>query len=291
MSSLPRIDIHAHAFHPKIAAKAVAQLQEHYGIPAIGGGFWEDMVPRMRKAGLDYSSVLSAATKPEQVEPANSYAASLVGTPGVIPFGTIHPDYSKMDDVLAFLWDRGIHGIKLHPDFQGFRLDDPRLEPFFGAVEGRFTVLVHVGDKLPPAENPSCPFKVAAIKRKFPRLELIAAHFGGVWHWPYVVEALKGLDILMDTSSSLFAIPQGLLEQIFHSFPLENFLFGSDYPLFDCADERILLQKRLALSSAQLETILTNANRLFCVTKQCVPLDAGAEASVQPGGCCRQSAV
>ena len=62
MSSLPRIDIHAHAFHPKIASKVVEQLQHHYGIPAIGNGLLEDMEPRLRRAGIQYSAVLAAAT-------------------------------------------------------------------------------------------------------------------------------------------------------------------------------------------------------------------------------------
>lgn len=268
MSSLPRIDIHAHAFHPKIASKVVEQLQHHYGIPAIGNGLLEDMEPRLRRAGIQYSAVLAAATKKEQVEPANQYAVSLLKHPGVIPFGTMHPDYEKMDEMLAYLWDNGIRGIKLHPDFQGFRLDDPRLDSFFGAIEGRFTLLVHVGDKLPPADNPSCPYKVAAIKRKHPRLQMIAAHFGGVWHWQYVVDALKGLDIYMDTSSSLFAIPQELLEGIFNSFPRKNFLFGSDYPLFDCNDEIELLRRRLRLSDSEVEEILTNANALQLIREK-----------------------
>lgn len=269
---LPRIDIHAHAFHPKIAAKVVQQLQDHYKIPAIGNGLWEDMEPRLRKAGIQYSTVLSAATKQEQVEPANHYAVSLCAQRGVIPFGTMHPDYPHTEEMLAYLWDNGIRGIKLHPDFQGFRLDDPRLDKLFGAIEGKFTLLVHVGDKLPPKENPSCPYKVAAIKRKYPKLQLIAAHFGGVWHWPYVVDALKGLDIYMDTSSSLFAIPQELLEQIYHAFPRRNFLFGSDYPLFDCASEVEVLQRRLKLSDSELEEILTNANALG-ITEGRLPLE------------------
>ena len=112
---------------------------------------------------------------------------------------------------------------------------------------------------------------MAAIKRRFPRLKLIAAHFGGVWHWPYVVEALQGLDIYMDTSSSLFAIPQELLEQIFHAFPRKNFFFGSDYPPLDCGEEVERLQRRLKLTSSETEEILTNANALE-LTGACRPL-------------------
>lgn len=273
MSSLPRIDIHCHALHPKIASKVVAQLQEHYRIPAVGNGLWEDIVPRMRKAGISYSTVLAAATKREQVEPANHFASTLVGTPGMIPFGTMHPDYDKYEDMLAFLWDSGIRGIKLHPDFQGFRLDNPRLEPIFAAMEGRFTLLVHIGDRLPPAENPTCPFKFAAIKKKFPKLQMIGAHLGGVWHWQHTVEALKGLDVYLDTSSSLFEIPQDTLEEIFRTFPRQKFLFGSDYPLFDCASEREVLQRRMKFTDAEIDEIMTNANALGLVTPQMKPLD------------------
>ena len=153
MSSLPRIDLHAHAFHPKIADKVVAQLQEHYHIPAIGNGLWEDMVPRLRRAGISYSAVLAAATKPEQVEPANHYAASLLGTPGIIPFGTMHPDYTRMEEMLAYLWDKGIRGIKLHPDFQGFRDSSPSSGRWRDASPSWCTW----GTGSPPRKTPPAP--------------------------------------------------------------------------------------------------------------------------------------
>ena len=262
MSSPIRFDIHTHIFHPKISAKVVCQLNAHYRIPPIGSGEWADLQPRLRRAGIDWACAHTAATAPEQVVPANRWAASLRAVPGIIPFGTMHPAFVNLEDELNFLAERGVPGIKLHPDFQGFRLDDPALLPLFAAMEGKFTLMVHIGDMLPPEKNPSCPWKVAAIKRHFPRLQIIAAHFGGYRHWQYVVEALAGLDIYLDTSSSLFAIPQKLLEEIFHSFPRHRFLFGSDYPLFDPASELQRLQYRLKLSDIQVEEILGNAHSL-----------------------------
>lgn len=263
MSQLPRIDVHTHAFHPKISAKVVCQLQEHYKIPAIGNGTWEDLVPRLDRGGIEKSFVLSAATTPAQVIPANDWAISLLKNPRIVPFGTMHPDFPDISGELRRLYDSGIRGIKLHPDFQGFRLDDPKLLPLFAEMEGNFTLLVHVGDKLPPEQNPTCPWKVAAIKRRFPRLRIIAGHLGGVWHWQYVVKAMKGLEIYMDTSSSLFAIPQPLLEDIFKSFPRHLFLFGSDYPLFDPADEIERLQTRMKFTDTELEEILTAGNQIL----------------------------
>ncbi|MFA6815928.1 MAG: amidohydrolase family protein [Lentisphaeria bacterium] len=262
MSRLPRIDVHTHAFHEKIAAKVVKQLENYYKIPPIGTGEFRDLEPRLKKADIDYVCIHSAATTPKQVVPANRWAISLKKHPGVFPFGTMHPQYDKMEEELAYLYDHGIRGIKLHPDFQGFWLDDPALLPLFGAMEGRFTLMVHIGDNKPPKENPSCPWKLAAIIRKFPKLQVIAAHFGGFRHWQYVVEAMKGLDFYMDTSSSLFEIPQELLEGIYKTFPHDHFLFGSDYPLFDPGSEMIRLQERLHLSDHELEAIMTNANQL-----------------------------
>lgn len=257
-----RFDVHTHAFHPKIADKVVRQLEAHYHIPPIGSGCYEDLEPRLRRARLDFCCIHSAATKPEQVEPANNWAIALKAHPGVIPFGTMHPGYGHIEDELARLWDNGVRGIKLHPDFQGFRVDDPRLDRFFGAIEGHFTLMLHVGDVLPPAENPTCPYKTAALKRKYPKLQLIAAHFGGVHHWKYVIDAMKGMEIYMDTSSSLWTIEQPVLEAIFRAFPRHLFLYGSDYPLFDPADELQRLQRRLRLSDHEVEELLTNANAL-----------------------------
>lgn len=262
MSTLYKFDVHTHVFHAKISAKVVRQLETHYHIPPVGTGEYSDLLPRLRKAGIDRVCIHSAATAAAQVIPANRWALTLQKTPGVIPFGTLHPDYKNMEEELAFLYDHGIRGIKLHPDFQGFRLDAEELLPLFALMEGNFTIMVHIGDLLPPALNPSCPFKIAAIKKRFPRLQIIAAHLGGYRHWQYVLEAMHDLEIYLDTSSCLFSIPEKLLAMIYQSTPKHRFLFGSDYPLFDAAEEMQRLQYRLHLSDQELEKMLTNANNL-----------------------------
>jgi hypothetical protein len=200
---LPRFDIHTHAFHPKIADKVVKQLENHYRIPPVGNGCYEDLAPRLARAGIRYCCIHSAAPKGDQVIPANRWAVSLREHEGVIPFGTMHPDFADMESELAFLWDNGIRGLKLHPDFQGFRLDDPRLMKLYAAAEGHFTMMFHVGDLPHPAMNPSCPYKVAALKRQFPKLRIIAAHFGGYRRWDDA-RLYKGLkNVYFDTCSSL----------------------------------------------------------------------------------------
>lgn len=258
------IDVHTHAFHPKIAAKVVDQLERHYGIPPVGDGLLEDLLPRLDRAGIGHCAVHSAATAAAQVRPANDWAMALQRQcDRVVAFGTLHPDYAAWEAELERLAAAGIRGLKLHPDFQGFDLDDGRLRPWFEAMQGRFTLMVHIGDVTPPERSPSSPVKLRRVLDDFPRLRVIAAHFGGYRHWAWVVEALAGTAVYLDTSSSLFAIPQDLLEQIWRSFPRRQFLFGSDYPLFDPGAERAALARRLHLSDREVEAILDQGDWLL----------------------------
>lgn len=264
METLLTFDIHTHAYHPKIAHKVIAQLNDHYGIPPVGNGLIEDLLARATVGGIDRVVVHSAATSPAQVIPANNWAMALEReNPRVRAFGTLHPDYPDIAAELDRLERAGIRGIKLHADFQGFRLDDPRLWPIFEMISGRFAVMLHVGDVLPPEQNNSCPMKVAAIHRDFPELVIIAAHMGGYRHWQWALTHLIGQDVYIDTSSTLAFLDDATLREIYDRHPKERILFGSDYPLFDPGQEKLILQSRLRLSDADMETALTAAGVLF----------------------------
>ena len=258
------IDIHTHAFHPKVAEKVVKQLQDHYSLAPAGNGLIEDLLLRLDKAGITHAALHTAATKADQVIPANKWALFIQQEyPRIFPFGTFHPDFEDWEKELQKLKQAGIKGIKLHPDFQGFHLDDSRLEPIFEEIGGHFLLMIHIGDRLPPEENPSSPQKLAALLKNFPKLRVIAAHLGGFMHWQYVVENLAGKDLYLDTSSSLMAIPDHLLFDIIKHHPREKIFFGSDYPLFDPQAEIERLQKRLHLSSGEVDEFLTNAEQLL----------------------------
>ena len=258
------LDIHTHAYHPKIADKVLAQLEGHYGIHPVGSGLIEDCIARAKRAGLDKVVVHNAATAPAQVVPANNWAIRIHREhPEVLSFGTLHTGFPDFERELERLWRSGIQGIKFHADFQGFRLDDPKLWPIFEALSGRFVVMLHVGDRLPPERNNSCPAKVAAILRDFPGLTVIAAHMGGYLHWQYALEHLVGKDVYIDTSSTLAFIDDDTLGRIFSGHPRERILFGSDYPLFDPGDEIVRLRRRLSLRDRELEQILSSGASLF----------------------------
>ena len=262
------IDIHTHAFHPKIAHKAVDHLNDFYSVNCAGDGTIAHLLERERKAEMEKCVVLCAATAPAQVIPANNYAITLQKEheDRVIAFGTVHPGYEDWESELKRIKAAGIRGIKLHPDFQSFWLDDPRLLPIFEAAQKDFVFEIHIGDKTTPAQNPSCPYKLAAILRQFPGMRVIAAHFGGYRMWAHALDALAGNrfeNLWFDTSSTTsFATPL-LAKKLLGAFPRERILFGTDWPLYDPVEERQRLQRLASLTDAEMETIMSNATSLL----------------------------
>ncbi|MDR1855869.1 MAG: amidohydrolase family protein [Desulfovibrio sp.] len=260
-------DIHTHAFHPKIAAKAVAHLNKAYGISCIGDGTIESLLAREDRLGLDGCVILCAATTPSQVVPANDHAISLLTShPRVIPFGTLHPEYPDWEKELSRLAAAGIRGIKFHPDFQGFRLDDPRLLPIFEHCQGRFLFQIHVGADAPPERSPSCPAKMAAILDAFPDLTMIVGHMGGYRHWTLAMEVLPSdryPNLWYDTSSVSPFVDAPLLRQVLGAFDRERMVFGTDWPLFDPVEEVERLQSMGGLSMGEIEGFMENAAALL----------------------------
>ena len=262
------IDIHTHAFHPKIAHKAVDHLNEFYSVNCAGDGTIAHLLERERKAEMEKCVVLCAATAPAQVIPANNYAITLQKEheDRVIAFGTVHPGYEDWESELKRIKAAGIRGIKLHPDFQSFWLDDPRLLPIFEAAQKDFVFEIHIGDKTSPDKNPSCPYKLASILRQFPGIRVIAAHFGGYRMWSHALDVFSGNNfenLWFDTSSTTpFATPE-LAHKLLNTFPRERILFGTDWPLYDPVEELQRLQTLGGLSDSEMEIIMSNASTLL----------------------------
>ncbi|MBU1610832.1 MAG: amidohydrolase family protein, partial [Proteobacteria bacterium] len=178
-----RLDVHTHIFHPKVAARVLAQLTSHYDIDPVGSGIADDLLARLDTAGLDAAVVHTAATEPAQVIPANNWALELLPHPRLIPFGTMHPDYPDAEAELNRLELAGIRGLKFHPDFQDFALNEPRFFRLMEMIGARFMLMIHVGDACPASQCKSSPDKLAQVRAAFPAPTIIAAHMGGWKHW------------------------------------------------------------------------------------------------------------
>lgn len=120
------IDIHTHAFHPKIAYKAVDHLNNFYNVACAGDGTIDHLLAREKHAGVDKCVVLCAATAPAQVIPANNYAMSLQKAHAeVIGFGTLHPGYANWEAELQRIKAAGLRGPETPPGLSGVLAQRP----------------------------------------------------------------------------------------------------------------------------------------------------------------------
>ena len=247
------IDAHAHIFPEKIAEKAVESISNYYGVPMVGKGTAEDLLERGGQIGAGKYVVHSTATRVEQVESINNFIAQAQAEhQEFIGFGTLHPGLPDVEAELNRVISLGLKGIKLHPDFQDFNIDDDSMLPIYRAVEGKLPILMHMGDEVRTSSRPE---RLAKVIERFPNLTVIAAHLGGYQMWGESMEYLVGKNIYLDTSSSLFILEKEEAVRVIRKHGVEKVLFGTDYPMWDHVEELERFH-RLALSEEEKELIL-----------------------------------
>ena len=222
-------DIHAHVFPDKIAAKVVTTLESFYNFPWEGTGTVGDLLANMDKAAVGRTVIFSCATKPEQVTAANSFLSEIQQQhpERFCAFGTIHPDCPDIDGVLKDIKERGLRGIKLHPDFQQIYIDEPAMIRIYEKLDATLPLMIHMGD---PRTDFSSPHRLAKVLERFPELVVIAAHFGAYREWDQAWKHLVGKNVYFDTSSSLAQLPAEEAVKLIRAHGVEKILFASDYP-------------------------------------------------------------
>lgn len=257
----PIIDIHTHIFPDKVAAKAVAATGSYYGVQMYRSGTVNDLLDSGRHIGVRKYIVHSSATIARQVRAINDYVCSVQASNSeLIGFATLHPGLANVRDEVCRIISMGLKGIKLHPDFQNFAIDDEDMMPVYKAIEGKLPVLIHMGDV---NNDASSPIRLARILDKFPELVVIAAHFGGYQMWDLSCKHLIGKRLYMDTSSSLAYISPEKAVDMIRRHGVDKMLFGSDYPMWNHKEElgRFL---RLELTEEERRAILfSNAKKLL----------------------------
>jgi len=248
------IDIHTHIYPDEIARKATNSVRDFYG---IGFGSSMDGTAGMllregKAAGISKFVILPVAIRPDRVHGINDFILRMTGQHAeFIGFGAVHAAMDGLTDEVDRILAMGLKGIKIHPDSQRFSIDDLRLYPLYEAVQGKIPVLLHMGDK---RYDYSHPVKLRRILDQFPRLQVIAAHFGGYSMYETACELLKDTQCVFDVSSSLMFLPEGEAERYINIYGAERMAFGTDYPMWDPAPEveRFL---RLKLTPDQFEQI------------------------------------
>ena len=226
------IDIHTHVYPEKIASAAIRTVRDFYRLESCDmDGTAAMLMRRGEEAGISRFVLMPVANRAAQVSSINSFICRQVAeNPCFVGFGAIHADLPELGAEVEHIAAMGMKGIKVHPDFQKFPIDDPRLFPMYEAIQGRLPVLFHMGD---PRYDYSHPARLRRVLELFPRLDAIAAHFGGHTMYEAACENLKDTACIFDISSTMMFLPKQDVERYISIYGAERLAFGTDYPLWD----------------------------------------------------------
>ncbi len=226
------IDFHSDVYPDAIAQKAANSICDFYELDGGGmNGTVSALLERGKQAGIERFVVLPVGLKPGHVAHINDFIAGQCREhPEFYGFGTLH---AAMDDItgeLSRVASLGLKGIKFHPDTQLFNIDDPRLFPAYEMMQDKMMLMLHMGDK---RYDYSHPRRLRRVLELFPRLQVMAAHFGGYSVYDEAMEQLSDKDCFMDISSSLMFMSREKAVSLINHYGAERLVYGTDFPLWD----------------------------------------------------------
>ena len=258
------IDFHAHAFPDALAVRAISQLEHGGGVKAFLDGRVSSLLASMDGAGICTSVVCSIATKPEQFDPILKWSQA-VASPRIVPLPSIHPKDPDPVGQAHRVAEAGLRGIKLHPYYQNFAIDDETLFPLYRALDklGLFMVC-HTGfDFAFPRDRRADPLRILRVLDRVPSLRFITTHMGAWDDWDEVEKHLLGKPITMDISLSLELLGQERARAMLSAHPADRIVFGTDSP-WSSQSESLRMVRSLELDKEREQRLLSkNAEALL----------------------------
>jgi hypothetical protein len=237
------VDFHTHAFPDELADRAMKMLEEEGDIRAHLDGRISSLLRSMDENGIEKSVVCSIATKPSQFDTIMNWSRKIM-TDRIIPLPSIHPDDPLAVERVLRIRGEGFKGIKFHPYYQDFDLDDERLFPIYESIcRERLIMVVHTGfdlafEKIRRAD----PARIIRVLDRFPDIRMVTTHLGAWDDWEEVERHLSGKRIYMEISFSLEYLSREAARRIILNHPGDHILFGSDSPWTDQGNTLALLR-------------------------------------------------
>jgi len=259
------IDFHCHAFPEKIAQRAISALSHSAGgLEPQTCGTLQSLKQEMKKDGVDVSVMLSIATNPRQMHNVNDFAVEANREKEIVAFGSVHPDAPDALEELERIHAAGLKGIKLHPEYQGFFVDEERMKPIYRKISQLgLTVLFHAGEDYGFSPPWHCTPERLLRALRWLDTTVVAAHWGGAGCGGTVLEKLCGQELYFDLSFGYGVMPKYLAQAILEKHTPDRLLFGSDMPWHRPAWELRLLNS-LDMDQTDREKILHgNAEKML----------------------------
>jgi uncharacterized protein len=243
------IDFHTHIFPPEVVARRAdfsardPWLEELYGNPKARMATADDLLASMEADGVDVSVTFPFGWRdPGLAEECNSYVMQVMRDhPGrVIGLAAIQPLAGRRAIAeLERCAQAGMPGFgELMPHGQGYRLSDtPLLAPLVeAALDLGLFALTHTSEPVGhryPGKGDVTPRELEAFVVAFPRLRVVAAHWGGGFPlyelMPEVHAAAANL--WYDSAASLYLYTPEIFTAVARIAGPHKLLWGSDFPL------------------------------------------------------------
>lgn len=228
------IDTHTHCFPDFLAQQAMEKLTDLAGIPGFHNGTLNGLKQSMQKAGISKSIIQSIATDPGQSENILKWSLNIKDSL-FEPFISIHPETDNIEDLLKKAKDHDIKGIKMHPHYQDFFLDDKKLFPLFELfLKLGFIVFLHAGNDIAfPGHDNASVKRIKRFLHCFNGTRTVLAHCGAYQEWEEVLHEIAGKDVYLETSFILEQAGEDMFMKIFNKHNQDKILFGTDSPWTD----------------------------------------------------------
>jgi hypothetical protein len=165
-----------------------------------------------------------------------------------------------------------MRGIRLHPNYHGYTLDDPRFERLLQSA-AKLQLLVQLVIVMEDERSMHPRLRVgpvdadplAAIVRRTPGLRLVLLNAIGTIREPRLSELLGAGNVSVD-----LAMLEGVggLENLLTNTPAERVLFGAHAPLFYWEAAKLKLQESLLTADQTRGICFGNAARLLDATRR-----------------------
>ena len=239
------------------------------GVLKLYGNFkLQDLLSTLDRCGIGAAVSFNIAEKPSVVQTANDFLANICDRQKLIGLGTIHPDYENFQDEIDRCQTMGLIGVKFSSTYQDFFADEERMLSIYQKLcDNDMIAYFHVG-KDPAsltAEAKTSPQRLARLLEMFPKLKVVAAHFGGLEMLEEAEKHLLGKELYLDTawSPGVEVLNPDVITRLIKKHGPEKIFFATDYPFSD-TQKQINWILKLPIATEEKERILwRNANEFF----------------------------
>jgi predicted TIM-barrel fold metal-dependent hydrolase len=235
----------------------------HWPTRRIYGDEVAELVDVLRSGGVEraWAGNLDALLH-KNLAAANSRLAAVCAEHGkglLLPFGAVNPSSPDWEeDLRRCVEEFRMPGVRLHPNYHGYALDDPRLEKLLHAAAERDLIvqlalvmederMMHPLMRVEPVNATS----LAATVKAVPGLRLVLLNALRTLR----ADALKELMSLPDVYCELSMLEGvGGVAKLLEQIPVQKLLFGSHAPLF-YFQAALLKLKESPLTAEQLTAI------------------------------------